>query len=176
MRGPRAAAAPAPPALCPTGSRAAEPRLSGCSSNGFVPAEAGSKAGSDLDGFLLIMGNEHAASFSWLGKLMFFKVSVFRSKFASTGGLTGEKKKKKNKRRASRRAPALPRQVHQSTLCKEKSPALLLTSLARLMHSRGSRYGRGYRRTGCAQPAPEPLHQQTPKRSSVRGAAPSQGQ
>lgn len=100
------------------------------------------------------MGREHAASFSWLRKLVFFKASVFGSEFPKRGR---EKKfKKKNpqalkkkraggkngkKKRASRRAPALPRQVHQSTLCKE-SPALPLTSLARLMHSRGSRYGR----------------------------------
>lgn len=40
----------------PAGARAAEPRRSGCSSNGFIPAEAGSKAGSDLDGFLLNNG------------------------------------------------------------------------------------------------------------------------
>lgn len=40
----------------PMGAWAAEPRRSGCSSNGFIPAEAGSKAGSDLDGFLLNNG------------------------------------------------------------------------------------------------------------------------
>lgn len=38
------------------------------------------------------MGREHAASFSWLGKLVFFKVSVFGSKFPRRG----EKKKKGN--------------------------------------------------------------------------------
>lgn len=37
------------------GTWAAEPR-SGCSSNGFIPAEAGSKAGADLDGVLLNNG------------------------------------------------------------------------------------------------------------------------
>lgn len=97
------------------------------------------------------MGREHAASFSWLRKLVFFKASVFGSEFPKRGREKKFKKKKtpsiKKKRERGgrtgkkRRAPALPRQVHQSTLCKE-SPALPLTSLARLMHSRGSRYGR----------------------------------
>lgn len=57
-----------------TGARAAGPRRSGCSSNGFIPAEAGSKAGSDLDGFLLNNG-EGARSLLLLAR----KTRVFQS-------------------------------------------------------------------------------------------------
>lgn len=56
----------------PAGTWAAEPR-SGCSSNGLIPAETGSKAGADLDGVLLNNG-EGARSL-----LLARKTCVFQS-------------------------------------------------------------------------------------------------